>query len=93
MKVLTSMHHYALAAGQELKFTKRDEFGSVVIGTTNEDVLEVLIHRLREQNRKLPCRENSIAITKLEEGKMWLEVRMDKRRAQKLEDGSVGNAE
>src|SRR5439155_12745737 len=36
-------------------------------GTTNEEVLAVLIDRLNYLQGKFPCRENAIVITKLEE--------------------------
>ena len=52
-------------------------------GTTNEEVLKVLIHRLTEMGKKFPCRENSIAITKMEEALMWLEKRTADRKKQR----------
>lgn len=55
-------------------------------GTTNEEVLEVLIDRLQYLNGKFPCRENSIAITKLEEALMWL----NKRTADRVKRGVEG---
>jgi hypothetical protein len=54
-------------------------------GTTNEEVLHVLIDRLRFQGNKLPSRENSIAITKLEEALMWLEKRTADRQQRGVE--------
>lgn len=49
--------------------------GEEIPGTTNEEVLRVLIHRLKFLNDqwmdgKFKSRENSIAITKLEEA-LW----------------------
>ena len=44
-------------------------------GTTNEELLAILIDRLQFLNAKQPCRENSIVITKLEESLMWLNKR------------------
>lgn len=76
---------YELAEGQTLRFTKRDEAGALTVGTTNEEVIDVLIHRLREQAKKVPSRENSIAITKLEEAEMWLTRRSDRRAESKVE--------
>lgn len=49
-------------------------------GTTNEAVLEMMIDRLKFQNNKLPNRETSIAITKIEEALMWLEKRINDRK-------------
>lgn len=44
-------------------------------GWTNEAVIAVLIHRIEHLNSLFPCRENSLAITKLQEAKLWLEER------------------
>lgn len=62
------------------------EFITINDGTTNEEVLEVLIDRLKTLGNKLPSRENSIAITKAEECLMWLERRTFNRLAQGVEN-------
>ena len=50
------------------------DFG--VNGVQNEDVIVCLIERLKAfQSGNFPCRENAIAITKLEEALMWLTSR------------------
>lgn len=54
-------------------------------GTTNEEVLMVLIDRLKGLGKKLPCRENSIAVTKCEEALMWLEARSRDRKNRNVE--------
>lgn len=46
-------------------------------GTTNEEVLAVLINRMKYLQDKFPCRENAIVITKLEESLMWLNKRTE----------------
>ncbi len=44
-----------------------------VNGVTNEDLLAIVIDRLYGfQAGKFKCRENAIALTKLEETQMWL---------------------
>lgn len=49
-------------------------------GTTNEYVIELIIQRLESLNQPpFNCRENSLAITKLEEALMWLQSRTAKR--------------
>ncbi len=58
-------------------------------GLTNELLLAVLVHRIKFLNGKFPCRENSLAITKLEEAKMWLEERTRNR----IERGVEGKHE
>lgn len=54
-------------------------------GTTNEEVLAVLIDRLQFLNGKFPCRENSIALTKLDEALLWLNKRTADRKARGVE--------
>jgi hypothetical protein len=60
-------------------------FLTVNDGTTNEDVLEVLIDRMKSLNAKVPSRESSIVITKLEEALMWLEKRTRDRIKRNVE--------
>lgn len=48
-------------------------------GTTNEELLEVLIDRMNYLNNKFPCRENSIAITHLDTALLWLNKRTQDR--------------
>lgn len=55
-------------------------------GTTNEDVLRVLIDRLNHLQSKFPCRENAIAITHIETALLWLE----KRTTDRMERGVEG---
>lgn len=55
-------------------------------GVQNEQVIELLVLRLRDLNSKFPCRENSIAITNLEQAGLWLE----KRTAVRVEQGVEG---
>lgn len=63
------------------------EFG--VNGVTNEQIITMLIDRLNSLNnmydKKFACRENSLAITKLEEALMWLERRTANRVARGVE--------
>lgn len=72
----------------ELNTTGKDpeEFITYNNGTTNEEVLAVLIDRMKHLNGLFPCRENSIVITKLEESLMWLE----KRTADRVKRGVEG---
>lgn len=62
------------------------ELKTVSDGTTNEEVLEVLINRLNYLNNKFPCRENSIAITHIETALLWL----NKRTQDRLKRGVEG---
>ena len=60
-------------------------FRTVKDGTTNEEVLAVLIDRMNYLQGKFPCRENDIVITKLEECLMWLKKRTADRKARGVE--------
>jgi hypothetical protein len=96
MKVLTPGHKYQLSQFEHpdhfqiLQFIekKHPSMETVNDGTTNEEVLAVLIDRLRTMGEKLPCRENSIAITKCEEALMWLNKRTAERKARGVEGTS-----
>jgi hypothetical protein len=43
---------------------------------------------IRGLNKNFPCRENSLAITKLEEADLWLQARTNRRIAQGIEGTS-----
>lgn len=61
------------------------ELVTVKDGTTNEEVLAMLIDRMQYLQAKHPCRENAIVITKLEESLMWLNKRTAERKARQVE--------
>jgi len=96
MKCMDDCHNYVMETFVEddfmkLQFYFKGESGLEIDGVTNEEVIKVLIHRIKHLNEKLhggkfKCRENSIAITKLEEALMWLE----KRTANRIERGVEG---
>lgn len=55
-------------------------------GLTHEALLTILIDRLQGfQSGAYSCRENAIALTKLEEAKMWLQKRTIDRLARGVE--------
>ena len=58
-------------------------------GTTNEEVLRVLVDRLNYLQAKFPCRENALAITKLEEAQHWLAHRTANRKARGVEGKQI----
>ena len=101
MKTMIPGHRYELAnmvenlpeLNQRLQFIQKEAdeagvFRTVNDGTTNEEVLAVLIDRLQFLQAKAPCRENAIVITKLEESLMWL----NKRTADRVSRGVEGTA-
>jgi len=54
--------------------------GPGVKGVSNEALLAVVIDRLRDfQSGKFSCRENAIALTKIEEAMHWLQARTKDR--------------
>jgi hypothetical protein len=98
MQVFTPGHRYVLESfedtnsGQVLQFIEKqpESEGSTKLvtvndGTTNEEVLAVLIDRLNYLQAKHPCRENAIVLTKLEESLMWLNKRTADRKARSVE--------
>lgn len=61
-----------------------------VNGLCNEDLIAMVITRLEHfQQTKFSCRENAIAITKLEEALMWLRKRTVKREIRGVEGTHV----
>ena len=103
MKTITPGHRYELAnfenpeqPGQIVQFIEKQPIvdGSPVLvtvndGTTNEEVLRVLIDRLGHAHAKFPCRENAIATTHLETALLWLEKRTADRKARGVEGKAV----
>lgn len=98
MRALTPGHFYELAQFEEgdppllLRFIEKEpvspgssELRTVNNGTTNEEVLRVLIDRMQSMQAKFPCRENAIVTTKLEESLMWLEKRTADRKTRGVE--------
>lgn len=74
---------------QEVTFYKLNEDGSSQHGTTLEAVLEVCVERLQELNGRFSCRENALAITKMQEALMWLNERTRERKARGVEGKHV----
>lgn len=93
MKVLVEGHTYELEnfeklfeVGQRLQFIHKQPalddptiLETIADGTTNEEVLAVLLDRMNYLQSKFPCRENAIAITKLDEALLWLNKRTNDR--------------
>ena len=74
---------------QEISFYEKNEDGTEKNGTTLEEMLRVSIERLKDLNGRFGCRENSIAITKMQEALMWLEERTKDRIARGVEGQHV----
>lgn len=97
MNVIVPGHKYDLDSfegsyGQELCFIHKEpvsegskELVTIQDGTTNEEVLAVLIDRLIFLNKKFPCRENSVAITHIETALLWLNHRTAQHKLRGVE--------
>lgn len=100
MKTIVAGHTYQLKnfekteeLGQILQFIHKipaDNLGTgelitVMDGTTNEEVIEMLIDRFQFLQSAFPCRENAIVITKLEESLMWCHKRTADRIKRNVE--------
>ena len=70
---------------QKLVFYKLNTDGSYENGTTLEELLRVGIGRLQNLNSRFSCRENNVAITKMEEALMWLNKRTEDRKEREVE--------
>jgi hypothetical protein len=98
MKVITEGHKYCLAnfegtGCQPIQFIEKvldrsdleENLVTVNDGTTNEEVLAMLIDRMEHLQSKFPCKENAIVITNLQESLLWLESRTRKRKQRGVE--------
>lgn len=75
-------HLYQIVAGvhvSSLEFQNGPIKEAGVNGITNKALLAILAHRIAYLNGKFPCRENSIALTKIQEAAHWLEHRTKDR--------------
>ena len=59
------------------------EFG--VNGCQIDDLITFTLGTIQTFNKKFPCRENSLAITKLEEALHWLDARKRDRETRNVE--------
>jgi hypothetical protein len=76
---------YALTGGSHLTFLKKLGDKIVQVGTTNEEVLEVLLHREAEAFKALPSRESIRALHLLRETLVTFRLRTARRVAAKVE--------
>ncbi len=94
MKVINPAHTYELKSlegtnPQRIQFIHKvpnseGKFETVQDGTTNEEVLLMLIHRLQvfQSRPSTMCVENANAIRSLEEALHWLTLRIKLRKKQ-----------
>jgi len=79
-------HEYSISTKEDkscvanISFQKGPIKENRVNGCHHEDLISIVIDRLQSfQKSEYSCRENSIAITKLEEALMWLNKRTQDR--------------
>jgi len=100
MRIIKEGHEYVLdgfeqtiEGSQHLQFIHKEpvnskypsELKTVTDGTTNEEVLKVLIDRCQFLYSKFPSRETALAMYKMEEALMWLNKRTEDRKARGVE--------
>ena len=74
----------------DIRFQKGPVKETGVNGCHNEDLLAIVIDRLQHfQAGEYSCRENALALTKLQEAMMWLRARTDARKDRGVEGTSV----
>lgn len=73
----------------EITFQKGPIKENGVNGCHNEDLIAIVIDRLKDLNQgQFACKENSMAITKLEEAMLWLGKRTADRVLREVEGTS-----
>jgi hypothetical protein len=85
MKIIDPAHTYQITGGQHITFIKRENGELINNGTTNEEILEILIDRTVALNAKFPCIENDAALHHLQGALRWFNDRTAKRIAQGVE--------
>lgn len=98
MRVIKPGHRYILANfeqpenGQTIQFIEKEpdpsepaKLYTVSDGTTNEEMLAVLIDRANHLQNKMPCQENTDAIEHLRSALAAWESRTAKRKARGVE--------
>jgi hypothetical protein len=85
-------HIYELGGGQTVRFLKKErvspestELRLVYDGTTNEELLEVLIDRTQTLQVKFPCDENLAALTYMHKALAAFNERTRRRQSQNVE--------
>jgi hypothetical protein len=91
MKVLDEGHTYETQDGQTLNFIKRTNGELVHEGTTNEELLEVLLDRTKFLDDKFPCVENKAAIAYMQAALDSFNSRTAKRVAQGVETKDIAH--
>ena len=87
-----SGHHYQIGWDTDsimIDFQKGAVKENGVHGVTNEVLLAILIQRTQQLNERFRCRENSVAITKMDEALMWFDKRTADRQKLSVEGKEI----
>ena len=85
-RVETTSKNVPVAIVGQVQFQKGSIKEHGVNGVMNEDLIAMVIDRLQSfQESDYRCRENAVAITKLEEALMWLRKRTEDRERRNVE--------
>jgi hypothetical protein len=94
-------HEYLIGKSNMADADQPDDFGVIhfqngpilesgVNGCQNEDLLAIIIHRLQcFQDGPFRCRENGLALKRLEEAMHWLDTRTQARRKRDVEGRNI----
>ena len=85
LESFNSKEHVQVIQFIQKELKEDGSFELITDGTTNEEILRMLIDRMKSLQEKFPCRENAIVITKLEESLMWLNKRTADRTVRGVE--------
>ena len=85
MKVVDPGQVYKLSTGSDIVFLRKEDGRIVRDGTTIEELVEVLIHRVTEAYQRLPCQESIRALYLLHEALAAFQTRSARRVAAKVE--------
>ena len=87
VKEFNAHHSYRIVTSSDgalvadVNFQKGSVKENGINGCHHEDLINIVIDRLESfQESEFKCRENAIALTKLEEALMWLDRRTSKRQ-------------
>ena len=84
-EILDPAHCYVTQDGQLINFIKRTNGDLIHSGTTNEELIEIVLNRLVWLDGKFPCQENKDALVGLQTALDALYSRTAKRVAQGVE--------
>lgn len=91
MRVVDLAHTYVLEGDQIIQFIKITNGTLINSGTTNEELLEILLDRTKFLNNKFPCNENEKALVFMQLALEAFNSRTKKRIEQGVETKDVNH--